>query len=492
MLGADAFQLLPVTSTVSPAWATVQARLKQIWGYDRFRPPQDTVIKAILRGEDALIILPTGGGKSLCFQLPALLQTGLTLVVSPLVALMENQVQELRQRGLPAAALHSELSKQEKYRTLQALERQRLRLLYLSPEGLLSKPVWERLTVPTLTINGLVLDEAHCLVQWGETFRPAYRRLGAARQALESHKLSGTQIPIAAFTATADPTAQQVIRQTLGLKSPTVIRLSPYRANLDLTIQTVWTPRGRRQGLLRFARRHAPNTGLVYVRTRKDSEGLADWFSQQGYPAVAYHAGLPARDRRQREAAWIANAIQVVVATNAFGMGVNKPDLRWVAHFHVPMLLTEYVQEIGRAGRDGQPAQALSLVSEPTGLLDPTDRQRSQFFSRQTQKLEQAAATLAAQIPQAGSLQGVQEDFKDGAIALSYLHSQGRLAWQDPFHYRLISAKERSKPDPEPPEKSMIRFLHGKTCRWQAILSQFGFRKDAQNLGKCGHCDNCR
>ncbi|MBE7379862.1 MAG: ATP-dependent DNA helicase RecQ [Leptolyngbya sp. SIO1E4] len=481
-----------VTLTPLPNWATVQARLKEIWGYAHFRPPQDTVIQSLLQRQDALIILPTGGGKSLCFQLPALLQTGVTLVVSPLVALMENQIQELRQLHLPAATLHSELPKQARYRVFKALERQQLRLLYLSPEGLLSQPVWERLIAPTLRINGLVLDEAHCLAQWGETFRPAYRRLGIARQALLSAKPEGTQIPIAAFTATADPTAQQVIRQTLQLTAPKVIRLSPYRPNLDLTIQTVWTPRGRQQALLKFIQRHSQYTGLVYVRTRRDSEGIADWLSQKGYRATAYHGGLPARDRRHREQAWIQNDVQVVVATNAFGMGVNKPDLRWVAHFHVPCLLTEYVQEIGRAGRDGQPAQALSLVSEPTGLFDPTDRQRSQFFRSQAQKLQQKAAQLATQIPQAGTIQAVQQQCKEGAIALSYLHSQGRLEWQDPFRYRLSPGKLSSRGSAAEPEKAMNRFLHSRDCRWRLILEQFGFRQDAQQLGKCGHCDNCR
>src|SRR4028119_2488459 len=214
------------------SWDDIRATFKKIWGYEDFRPPQGEIIRSLLEKQDALIVMPTGGGKSICFQLPALLQTGLTLVISPLVALMENQVQELRQLKLPAALLHSELPIRERKKTLQALERQQLRLLYLSPETLLSAPVWERLCHPRLKINGLILDEAHCLVQWGETFRPAYRRLGAVRPALLKSKPVGTQIAIAAFTATADPSAQKTIQNVLQLQQPKIFLINPYRQNL--------------------------------------------------------------------------------------------------------------------------------------------------------------------------------------------------------------------------------------------------------------------
>jgi len=481
-----------MTASPLPDLAIAQARLQAIWGYSAFRPPQDTVIQALLQHQDALIILPTGGGKSLCFQLPALLQTGLTLVISPLVALMENQVAELRDHQLPAATLHSELPKREKNRVLQAIEQQRLRLLYLSPETLLSPPIWARLSQPALKINGLILDEAHCLAQWGETFRPAYRRLGVARQTLESARRDCPAIPIAAFTATADPQTQKILLTTLQLRSPQIVRLSPYRPNLALTVQTVYTPQGRKQQLLNFVRQRRGQTGLIYVRTRRDSEELAAWLRQQGYQAGGYHAGLVASDRRQQEQAWLQNQLQMVVATNAFGMGVNKPDLRWVLHYHVPTLLTEYVQEIGRAGRDGRPAQALSLISERTGLLDPTDRQRRQFFEQQTQQLRQRARQLSRQIPPEGSLAEVQQRFKEGAIALSYLHSQGQLAWLDPFHYRLLSPVSTAPQLETTAAQAMTQFLHSADCRWQTIARQFGFRQVAQPVGGCGHCDNCR
>jgi ATP-dependent DNA helicase RecQ len=472
-------------------WSSICAKLQQIWGYSSFRPPQGEVVQALLKKQDVLVVMPTGGGKSLCFQLPALLETGLTLVVSPLVALMENQVQELRQRRLPAALLHGELSPQQRRQTLWLLENQRLRLLYLSPETLLSSPVWERLSLPQIAINGLILDEVHCLVQWGDTFRPAYRRLGAVRPALLQHKPVGTKFPIAAFTATADPQAQQIIQQVLQLQQPQVFLQSPYRANLHLAVQIAWTPRGRRQQLLHFIQSQT-GTGLVYVRTRRDTEMLSDWLKQQGYQTAAYHAGLAPTERRSIEAAWLDGALPCVICTSAFGMGINKSAVRWIVHFHAPLLLSEYVQEMGRAGRDGKPATALTLTSEPTGWLDPTDRQRQQFFQQHLRKQRRIAQTLIHRLPLEGKISEVSRQFKQVDLALAHLHSTGQLDWQDPFHYRLDRSAEPHQATQTQASQQTQQYLTSRSCRWQFLLQAFGFRQAAAQLGKgCGHCDRC-
>ncbi|MEL6493732.1 MAG: RecQ family ATP-dependent DNA helicase [Cyanobacteria bacterium J06623_7] len=473
---------------------SVREKLRQIWGYEDFRPPQGEIVRTLLESRDALVILPTGGGKSICFQLPALLQDGLTVVVSPLVALMENQVRQLQKLGLSGALLHSELPREEKKRVLRAIAKQELRLLYLSPETLLTQPVWQKLTRPEIKITGIILDEAHCLTQWGTTFRPAYRRLGAIRRSLLPHKPQGTKIAIAAFTATANARTQQEIAQTLELQQPRKFLISPYRPNLSLRLKTVWTPRGRRQALLKFVREHKAQSGLVYVRSRNASQTLAAWFNSLGYPVAAYHAGLITKDRRKIEQDWIVGKIQFVICTSAFGMGIDKPDVRFVAHYQAPELLAEYLQEVGRAGRDGNPASALTLVGEPTGLLDSEDLQRRQFFTRQLQQQHRQAQKLIGQLPQEGNIDAFQERFPQQEIALGALHSQGLIHWQDPFNYcrRSPTADLTSLLDNQKHSRErMQRYLKTKHCRWRYLLYAFGFKREAHEFS-CGTCDNCQ
>ena len=478
----------PELTSLNQARATFQ----QVWGYDNFRPPQGEIVSSLLAGKDTLIIMPTGGGKSICFQLPALLQTGLTIVVSPLVALMENQVQELRDRNFPASLLHSQLPIQQRSQTMQSLLQNKLRLLYLSPETLLSKPVWEIISQPHIEINGLILDEAHCLVQWGDTFRPAYRRLGTVRSALLKTKPEGSKIAIAAFTATANPEAQKTIKKVLQLQKPEAFLLSPYRSNLHLQVQTVWTPRGRKQQLLNFIKARPKQAGLVYVRTRKDSENLANLLEEAGYQTAPYHAGLSPEERRKIEKAWLNGTVKFVVCTSAFGMGINKSDVRWVVHYQAPLLLSEYIQEIGRGGRDGKSAIALTLISEPTGLLYPEDKQRKEFFQDKLRSQYREAQQLAKNLPVKGNIDAVSREFPESAIALSILHSSGQLTWQDPFNYVI---NKSAQPKAEKPNftvaEEMVKYLKHKECRWQFLLEAFGFGNEAKSM-RCGHCDNCR
>ena len=473
----------------------IKAKLQQVWGYDRLRSPQGEIIACLLADRDALIIMPTGGGKSLCFQLPALLSAGVTLVVSPLVALMENQVQELIEKGLAAGLLHSEIPAAKRKQTLQSLENQQLRLLYLSPETLLTPAVWSKLCHVELKIDRIILDEAHCLVHWGETFRPTYRRLGAIRATLLEYKPPGTKISIAAFTATADPISQQIIKQVLQLNQPAEFILNPHRQNLQLSVKQIWTPRGRKAQLTAFIDKYPQQSGLVYVRTRDTSEELAAWLAARGDKTAAYHAGLSPQARRRVEGEWLSGQLQYVVCTCAFGMGINKANVRWIVHFHPPVLLAEYIQEIGRAGRDGKPAAALLLVCEQTGLLYPEDRQRSQFFTESIDRYYDLATALAKQLPASGDVREIEAKFPQSSIALSLLHSIGELVWETPFDYRRLTTGKSPNWQALKAQQQLLfagvpTYIKYSGCRWTYLLTAFGCKPKIENW-RCGNCDRC-
>ncbi|MDJ0678498.1 MAG: ATP-dependent DNA helicase RecQ [Xenococcaceae cyanobacterium MO_167.B52] len=468
--------------------------LQETWGYSDFRYPQKEIITSILSGKDTLVVMPTGGGKSLCFQLPALMQSGLTIVISPLVALMENQVQDLQHKKISAVLLHSQQSRRERKTNLKAIAQQQIKLLYLSPETLLSPPVWTVLTQPEIEINTLVLDEAHCLVQWGTTFRPDYTRLGAIRPTLLKSKPSGTKIAITAFTATADKITQQAIINSLQLKQPRKFILNPYRENIQLQVKTVWTPRGRRQEALKFIRNKGKQSGLIYVRSRKESSNLAVWLQSEGFVTAPYHGGLPSQQRRQIEQDWLSGKLPFVICTCAFGMGIDKADCRWVLHFHAPELLAEYIQEIGRSGRDGQAAVALTLVSEKTGFFNPEDKQRSQFFRNQLQQQLKQAQQIINYLPPKGEITTVIEEYPHGAIALALLYSIGAVSYVDPFHYQKQTSKislARWSKIQQHWQKQMQQFFYTKQCRWQFLLAAFGFNDIAEEFS-CGRCDQCQ
>lgn len=470
----------------------LREKLTEIWGYDDFRHPQGEVIQSILQGKDSLTVMPTGGGKSLCFQLPALLQKGLTLVISPLVALMENQVQELWQKKLPADILHSEIPSARRRVTINKIQNNQLRLLYLSPETLLSAPLWQLITRDNVIINGIIIDEAHCLIQWGNTFRPAYTRLGGVRWNLGKNPLP----PLACFTATADTLTRQQIIETLQLQQPQQFLVNPYKSNLQLEIKQIWTPKGRKNQVIQLLEKNKNKSGLIYLRTRKEAENLSNFLTNLGYKNNAYHAGLPSIKRRQIEQDWLAEKTQFVVSTNAFGMGINKANLRWILHYQTPLLLSEYIQEIGRGGRDGKITQAISLISEKTGIFDPTDKQRQQYFLTRTLQQYQQAEKFMKKLPPQENINNLLKitNNQDYQIYLAILASSKQLQWQDPFNYKLTvnnsgnAIKEMIKRE-QKLAQNMQNYLQTTKCRWYFLLNAFGF--DTPINFRCGKCDNC-
>jgi ATP-dependent DNA helicase RecQ len=326
------------------------AALKRWFGFDAFRPGQQAVIDDALAGRDLLAIMPTGGGKSLCFQLPALLRPGVMVVVSPLIALMQDQVRLLRDNGISAAFLNSSLSARDAADTMSALLRGELRLLYLAPERLLM-PDFLTGFLPRLKdaqgLSGFTIDEAHCVSEWGHDFRPEYRQMHCLREHFPD-------VPVFAFTATATGRVRDDICHQLGLREPAVHVSSFNRPNLHYSV----TPKdGRTYGaLLDRARRRPQDAGIVYCLSRKRVDELASSLKDDGIRALPYHAGLNADRRRDNQDAFIRDDAQVIVATIAFGMGINKPDVRWVVHYDLPKTMEGYYQEAGRAGRDSGPA----------------------------------------------------------------------------------------------------------------------------------------
>lgn len=325
------------------------ALLAQVFGYATFRPGQEEIVRTVTAGEDTLAIMPTGGGKSLCYQLPALCRPGVTLVVSPLIALMRDQVRSLRAAGVEAAALTSADSDEDRSTTLGALQEGRLKLLYLAPERLAAPGTGRMLAEAGVTL--IAVDEAHCVSQWGHDFRPDYLRIGALRRALD--------VPLAAFTATADAeTRAEIITRLFGDTPPRVFLRGFDRPNIHLAFQPKDGPRAQ---ILRFAGARQGRSGIVYCGTRARTETLARALSEAGHVAAAYHGGMAPDDRRTVEERFATEDGLIIAATVAFGMGVDKPDIRWVAHADLPKSIESYYQEIGRAGRDGLPAETLTL-----------------------------------------------------------------------------------------------------------------------------------
>ncbi|MGB1790661.1 MAG: DNA helicase RecQ [Paracoccaceae bacterium] len=326
-----------------------QTLLRDVFGFDAFRPGQEDVVEAVVEGHNVLAIMPTGGGKSLCFQIPALLREGVTLVVSPLIALMRDQVRGLQAAGVAAGALTSGHTQEETDSVFQALAAGQLKLLYLAPERLASTAMQAALKRYNIAL--IAVDEAHCVSQWGHDFRPDYLRIGELRRALN--------VPVAAFTATADrDTQQEIIERLFAGSQPHVFLRGFDRPNIHLAFTAKDAP--RRQ-ILDFVAPRKGQSGIVYCGTRAKTQALSAALNEAGHRACYYHGGMEAEDRRIVEGRFANEDGLIVVATVAFGMGVDKPDIRWVAHADLPKSIESYYQEIGRAGRDGGPAETLTL-----------------------------------------------------------------------------------------------------------------------------------
>jgi ATP-dependent DNA helicase RecQ len=328
--------------------------LRRFWGHDDFRGLQPQIVEAVLAGRDVLAVLPTGGGKSVCYQIPAIMRPGLGLVVSPLIALMTDQVESMRQQGVSAARLDSGLSSDERSVIWQSAEAGELDLLYVSPEGLAVPGMIERLQRMKLAL--IAIDEAHCVSQWGHDFRPDYRDLGRLNAAFPG-------VPRIAVTATADARTRDDIQSSLHLDDAQVFVDSFARPNLRLSaIRKETSSRARTDAaVMQLVAARRGQSGIVYCGSREGCERLADVLKQQGIPALAYHAGFDSKDRDRRLQKFLASDDMVMIATIAFGMGVDKPDVRFVIHADPPGSLEAYWQEVGRAGRDGDPADGITL-----------------------------------------------------------------------------------------------------------------------------------
>ena len=405
------------------------------FGYGAFRPGLVPMVRAVLSGRDVLAVMPTGSGKSLGYQLPAVILPGTTLVVSPLISLMKDQVDELNRRGIPSGALHSMLTASARREVLTAAGAGQLRLLYIAPERFASEPFVRLLA--GLRVARFVIDEAHCVSQWGHDFRPDYRRLRAAALACRAGEAGRARPPVAAFTATATSEVRDDIVSLLGLDAPQVIVAGFDRPNIFLRVERVADEDEKHEMLPRLV---SGRRALVYAATRRTAEAAAATVKTAGIDAAAYHAGLKDEERTRVQDAFASGSLPVVCATNAFGMGIDRPDVAAVVHFAIPGSVEAYYQEIGRAGRDGRPATA-------TLLWDYADVATREFL-----------------------IDSPQRDKRKGAPEL------------DPAEIARRREIDHSK------LRRMIDYAEAGGCLRATILRYFGDPAVREPCGSCGNC----
>ena len=471
----------------------IERTAREVLGFAELRPGQGEAIASVLAGHDTLAVLSTGSGKSAIYQIAGLLTTGATLVVSPLIALQRDQVDALRDRALGAAQLNSSVPEGEREEALAELAEDALEFLFLAPEQLANAEVLDELVAAAPTL--VVVDEAHCISEWGHDFRPDYLRLGAAIEAFGHPR-------VLALTATAAPPVRDEIVDRLGLREPSVVVRGFDRPNLDLAVERFHEARHKDEALLQ-AVAEAERPGIVYAATRRRTEELAAALRERGVDAGAYHAGLKASEREAAQERFMASGVEVMVATTAFGMGVDKRDVRFVFHAEVPESVDAYWQEVGRAGRDGEPARAVLFfraedlglrrffaggghvgADELTAVAEVVGAARDPVAPAQLQERTDLSASRLATAVSRLEDAGAVEVLATGHIAAQpdapALDDAVRDALEHEDDRREL---ERSRLD-------MIRSFAEDTdgCRREFVLSYFGEPFEAP----CGRCDNCR
>jgi len=479
--------------------------LRRHFGYPGFRPGQEPLVRAVLAGRDALGVLPTGGGKSVCYQIPALALGGLTMVVTPLVSLMEDQVRRAREVGLAADFLSAGRDAGTRRSVLGAARAGAIQALFVAPERLEVRSFQEALAGADVRL--LAVDEAHCISEWGHDFRPAYRRIGSLRERFRA--------PVLALTATATPRVREDVRESLRLSAPLCVVRSFDRPNLSWAVRPGGSLRdraGRAHRLLRRVRGPA----VVYAPTRKAVEHVRDVLAGFGTVAQAYHAGLPAAERSRVQAAFMEGGCRVVVATNAFGMGIDKADVRTVVHVQLPSTLEAYYQEAGRAGRDGEPAWCVAFRGRGDGALGRAFVDRAHPPRRRLARLHRlllriadessvarlalrdAARSLGRDAPPEEAHGAVMALERCGAVRLLADGQGGVDGTGDPSDGSLIlrvgvrtradlSVAVRLRRASRVKLRAVVRFARTRGCRRRAILAYFG--EDAPP--RCGGCDRC-
>lgn len=503
------------------------AMLKKYYGYDDFRPPQRRVIARILEGDPLLAVLPTGGGKSICYQVPALVNGGLAIVVSPLIALMKDQVDALVRKGIAAAAFHSSLSASEQCAITNSIDQATLQFLYVAPERFNDVRFVERLLRCKLGL--FAVDEAHCISQWGQDFRPSYLRLGKALNILGKPQ-------VVALTATATPEVRADIQRQLGIPPANVAVAGFDRPNLRYVARGCHTAAERREHLLTLANR-LEGTGIIYAPTRRGAEDTSNWLTENGMPAACYHGGLADGLRNRAQDDWLSGKVRLIAATNAFGMGIDKPDVRFVLHYQSPGSLEAYYQEAGRGGRDGDTAYAVLLYGESDrhiherfldGRFPPRQVLETVFKTLKEAPAENLEA-LTAKLPSKWGASVVTQAVKilgeAGLIATPASQGKGEVRKRAGAKWPLLRLRRSDRVEPELFEIShpqglwVIRpqldshhlpldweemdrgrrveltkldamLAYGPTpgCRRTAVLRYFGEEVTSE---RCGGCDNC-